>query len=87
IRMKNKLLTLAVLSFTGYLVQAQVGINTAPPQATLDVTGFPTVTGKLDGIIAPRLSISQLVAKTYTSAQTGAMVYVTIIDATPTGQT
>ncbi|MFP3597788.1 hypothetical protein [Chryseobacterium sp. SIMBA_029] len=85
--MKNKLLTLAVLSFTGYLVQAQVGINTALPQATLDVTGFPTVTGKLDGIIAPRLSISQLVAKTYTSAQTGAMVYVTIIDATPTGQT
>lgn len=86
IRMKNKLLTLAVLSFTGYLAQAQVGINTSIAQATLDVVGFPTVTNKLDGIIAPRLSLSQLIAKTYASAQTGAMVYVTNINVTPTGQ-
>jgi len=85
--MKNKLLTLAVLSFTGYLVQAQVGINTGSPQATLDVVGFPSDKNKLDGIIAPRLSGDQLRAKTYTSAQNGAVVYVTAADSAPAGQT
>ncbi|KFF08676.1 hypothetical protein [Chryseobacterium luteum] len=83
--MKKKLLTLAVLSFTGYLINAQVGINTGVPQATLDVVGFPGT--KPDGIIAPRLSLTQLTAKTYASAQTGAIVYVTTIDATPSGST
>jgi len=85
--MKNKLLTLAVLSFTGCLINAQVGINTGAPQATLDVVGFPTNTNKPDGIIAPRLSLSQLAAKTYAAAQTGALVYVTSINATPAGST
>jgi len=85
--MKNKLLTLAVLSFTGYLTNAQVGINTGLPQATLDVVGFPTNASKPDGIIAPRLSLSQLAAKTYAAAQTGALVYVTSVNATPVGPT
>ena len=85
--MKNKLLTLAILSFTGYLINAQVGINTGLPQATLDVVGFPTNINKPDGIIAPRLSLSQLAAKTYAAAQTGALVYVTSINATPAGST
>jgi len=85
--MKNKLLTLAVLSFTGCLINAQVGINTNLAQATLDVAGFPTNTSKPDGIIAPRLSLSQLAAKTYAAAQTGALVYVTSVNATPVGPT
>lgn len=85
--MKNKLLSFAILSFTGYLVQAQVGINTNLPQATLDVVGVPADKNKLDGIIAPRLNGDQLRAKTYTSAQTGTIVYVTAADSAPTGQT
>lgn len=85
--MKSKLLTIAALSFTGYLMNAQVGFNTTQPQATMDVVGFPTVTSKPDGIIAPRLSLSQLAAKTYGTAQTGALVYVTSINATPAGVT
>ncbi|WP_139422137.1 hypothetical protein [Chryseobacterium mulctrae] len=35
--MKNKLLTLTVLSFTGYFAHAQVSINTTSPTAMLDV--------------------------------------------------
>ncbi|PQA92414.1 hypothetical protein B0A69_15370 [Chryseobacterium shigense] len=80
--MKNKLFTIAAMSLY-FGVSAQVGINTNQPQATLDVVGFPLNTGKLDGIIAPRLVVSQLGAKTYTTAQTGALVYVTVIDTVP----
>lgn len=65
----------------------QVGINTPNPQATLDVTGNPTITTSLDGIIAPRLTGDQLRAKTYTTAQTGAIIYATAPDSAPAGQT
>ncbi|REC46956.1 hypothetical protein [Chryseobacterium pennipullorum] len=84
--MKNKLFTLALLSVSS-LAFAQVGINTETPQATLDVAGFPASTSKLDGIIAPRLKGAELKAKNYTTAQTGAIVYVTVAEAAPTGQT
>jgi hypothetical protein len=66
---------------------SQVGINTATPQASLDVTGKPTSTNVLDGIIAPRITGAQLRAKTYTASQAGAMVYVTAADTAPAGQT
>lgn len=56
---------------------AQIGINTTSPSSTLDVVGEPTETTSLDGIIAPRLTGNQLNAKTYTPAQTGALIYVT----------
>ncbi|WP_126651102.1 beta strand repeat-containing protein [Chryseobacterium aureum] len=83
--MKKKLLPLAVL--LSIAIEAQVGINTTTPQATLDVTGTPGVTTSLDGIIAPRLTGDELRAKTYTGAQTGALVYVTNADSAPQGQT
>ncbi|RTZ49955.1 hypothetical protein EJ377_07460 [Chryseobacterium arthrosphaerae] len=84
--MKNKLFTLALLS-AGLPILAQVGINTGSPQATLDVTGTPETASKLDGIIAPRLTGAQLKAKSYTSAQTGALVFVTAAETAPSGQT
>lgn len=84
--MKNKLLTITLLSF-GLTTFAQVGINTSQAQATLDVVGSPSNTSKLDGVIAPRLTGVQLKAKNYTTAQTGAIVYVTAVEASPTGQT
>jgi len=64
-----------------------VGIATANPAATLDVVGSPTVASSLDGVIPPRVTGNQLRAKTYTASQTGAMVYVTAADSSPTGQT
>lgn len=84
--MKNKLLTIALLSFS-LTTFAQVGINTSQAQATLDVVGSPSNTSKLDGVIAPRLTGVQLKAKNYTAAQTGAIVYVTAAETAPTGQT
>ncbi|MCW3160209.1 hypothetical protein [Chryseobacterium oryctis] len=85
--MKNRLWTFAILLLGGSLAIAQVGINTPQPQATFDVVGAPDVTGKLDGIIAPRITGDKLRAKTYTAAQTGALVYVTAADTTPASQT
>ncbi|MDQ1855693.1 hypothetical protein [Chryseobacterium sp. WLY505] len=84
--MKNKLLTVTLLSFS-LTVIAQVGININQPQATFDIVGSPANTTKLDGLIAPRLTGMQLKAKNYTAAQTGAIVYVTAAETTPTGQT
>ncbi|KAB1230109.1 hypothetical protein [Chryseobacterium viscerum] len=84
--MKNKLLTLALLT-SGLPMIAQVGINTPQPQATFDIVGSPSNTSKFDGVIAPRLTGIELKAKNYTTAQTGAIVYVTVAEAAPTGQT
>ncbi len=66
---------------------SQVGIDTDTPQATLDVVGKPADASILDGIIAPRIEGAQLRAKTYTLSQTGALVYVTLADTAPAGQT
>jgi hypothetical protein len=86
LKMKNRLFTIAAMSLC-LGMNAQVGINTNQGQATLDVVGFPSTTSKLDGIIAPRLTGNQLRAKNYTSAQTGAIVYVTAADSAPNLQT
>ncbi|MEN4758959.1 tail fiber domain-containing protein [Chryseobacterium sp. C39-AII1] len=78
---------IAVFAFSG--LYAQVGINTANPQSTLDVVGNVASTSSKDGVTAPRLTRQQLAAKaagTYAAAQLGTLVYVT--DATtPTGTT
>ncbi|WP_326982019.1 hypothetical protein VUJ46_17675 [Chryseobacterium sp. MYb264] len=66
----------------------QVGINIPSPSATLDVQAKNAANAQsLEGVIAPRLLGSQLSAKTYTAAQTGAIVYITDATATLTGQT
>ncbi|PKG43977.1 hypothetical protein [Psychroflexus sp. MES1-P1E] len=83
----KKLLLSFVLIAANFILSAQVGVNTTEPKATLDVVGDPATSTVLDGILAPRLTESQLRAKTYTIAQDGVLVYVTA-DATPVaGQT
>jgi hypothetical protein len=67
--------------------QAQVGINSQTPNATLEVVGKAAITTIPDGIIAPRISKQQLAAKTagtYNTPQTAAVVFVNDIT-TPTG--
>jgi len=64
----------------------KVGIGTNTPQATLDIKAGSN--GSVaEGLIAPRLTGTQLQGFTYTSSQTGAIVYVTAAPATPAGQT
>lgn len=72
--MKNLFFFCLVIS---NLVNAQVGINTPSPAATLDITGKPTSPTSLDGVLPPRLTGDQLNDKTYTVSQNGAVVYVT----------
>lgn len=64
-----------------YLSFAQVGIGTSSPSATLHIVGDATNTTKTDGLIAPKITKAQLIAKSslYGSAQAGTMVYVTDI--------
>lgn len=79
------LLLMPVLAFsqlgTGY-----IGLNTSTPNATLDIKGVPNDITKFDGVIAPRITGQQLVAKNYGVLQTGAIVYVTAIPTTLAGQ-
>lgn len=84
--MKKHNILIASLFFSSFAF-AQVGINTETPQATLDVVGKPTDVTKLDGVIPPRITGDQLRAKTYTATQTGALVYVSLADTAPAGQT
>lgn len=84
----NQFYPLIALCAATASIQAQVGINTTNPQATLDVAGS-TNTSMRDGILPPRVSKQQLASKDvgiYGSAQTGTIVYVTDA-ATPTGTT
>ncbi|MGV0757254.1 hypothetical protein [Empedobacter brevis] len=84
--MKKNLFCLLLLSISS-LSLAQVGINTEDPKATLDVVASENDPSKMDGIIAPRITGEKLRAKIYTNQQTGALVYVTLADPTPSGQT
>ena len=74
--MKKNFLILS-LSLASLQTFSQVGINTTEPKATLDVVGKPLETNVLDGLIVPRITASQLKSKSYTSAQKGAVIYVT----------
>lgn len=87
--MKKFLLVFSVAAAIGINAQTdgKVGINTTLPQVTLDVAGKPDVTTSLDGLRAPQITGAQLRAKTYTDAQTGALVYVSEADTAPAGQT
>lgn len=76
--MTKKLLLAATIAVSS-IAYAQVGINTATPKATLDVTSAPSDPTKIDGFIAPRLTGAELKAKdaNYDVPQTGTIIYVT----------
>jgi len=83
----NKLI-LPFLLLSATMSFAQVGLNTDDPKATLQVIGKPNVVSAPDGVIAPKITRAELIAKTaYTSAQTGAIVYVTDLSGTTNSAT
>ncbi len=58
---------------------AQVGIGTNDPKATLQITGKPAQTDVIDGMIPPKITREQLIAKSglYGNNQIGAIIFVT----------
>lgn len=72
--MKNWIYVL--LCFLTVSTQAQVGINTQTPEATLEVVGKADDVNHFDGIIPPRITGNQLAAKIYTTSKKGAIVFV-----------
>ncbi|KMQ61507.1 hypothetical protein ACM46_15955 [Chryseobacterium angstadtii] len=85
----NKILCSVSVLFLFTFNSAQVGINTISPKSTLHIIGQASDINTLDGIIPPSVTGDQLKAKTYTSSQDGAVLYVTLAAASAnrTGQT
>ena len=80
----KKVLLCAAFIAASFTSTAQVGVGTELPKATLDVVGNATLVTAIDGLIAPRLTADQLIAKTaYTPNQTGAIVYVSAAPTVP----
>ena len=67
------------LAIMQLLVFSQVGIGTNDPKASLHVLGKPTQTDAIDGLIPPKITRAQLIAKSglYGTNQAGAILYVT----------
>ena len=86
--MKRFFLLILGFSSIGFL-HAQIGVNSNEPKVTLDVHAKATDNTTAEGITAPRLTRAQLASKDakYTTAQTGAIVYVTDIAGTATAKT
>jgi hypothetical protein len=82
------LFNLLCFSLFSFPVFAQIGIGNKDPKATLDISGNPSATGTPDGIIAPRINRADLIAKSaYTTAQKGAIVYITDLSGTNNAST
>lgn len=79
--MKHKITLFTLLGTTLGFSQdysGRVGVNTETPNATLEVKGSPNDTEVIDGFIPPKITFSQITAKTnYNHHQTGALIYIT----------
>lgn len=78
---------LGILLINSTSIWAQSGVNTLTPNSTLDVTAINN-TSHIAGIIAPRLTLTELTSKgntLYGAAQTGTIIYIS--NASGTGNT
>jgi len=91
---KNKILKAALLLAAAFLalspLKAQVTVGALrTPNSTLDVATQPSTSTTPDGMMAPRVALSLLNARSalYTANQKGALVYVTLVDVATIPQT
>lgn len=85
--MKINIKSLLIALLISQWAFSQLGINTTTPKATLDVVGQPDVSSALDGVTLPTITGDQLNAKTYTTDQKGAMLYVSSVPTNTNTQT
>ena len=78
---KKKLFYLCLFSIISNTSYSQVGINTETPKATLDIVASLSDESIPPGIIAPRISRSQLtgISSNYSQDQLGSIIYITDI--------
>ncbi len=76
--MKKQIILLAALLMTGAALNAQVGVGTDDPKATLEIVG-ETTANVPDGVLVPRFTVAELSVKdaAYGADQNGALVFVT----------
>jgi hypothetical protein len=59
--MKKSIITLGIIALiSGASLNAQVGINTETPKATLDVVAGKTDGSTAEGMLVPRMTLAQL---------------------------
>lgn len=75
--MKKQIILAATLLMTAVALNAQVGVGTDTPKATLEIVGETTATVP-DGVLVPRFTAAELTAKNsaYGADQNGTMVFV-----------
>lgn len=83
---KSFLLSAFLFSLAMNAQTGRVGINTENPKATLHIEASASNPNVLDGVIPPTLLGNQLKLKNYTIDQKGAIVYVTAIPNSLSGQ-
>ncbi|WP_333661444.1 hypothetical protein [Chishuiella changwenlii] len=75
--------------FLAIQLNAQVGVNTENPNATLEIASSPSNLNQVDGLIPPKLSGDELKAKDalYEEAQTGSIIFATSAVGSPSPKT
>ena len=76
-----------IMLFLGFLGSSQIGINTANPNSTFDISVKRNATGELEsnskhiGIQAPRITLAELTDTTavYGANQVGSIIYITAV--------
>ena len=82
-------ITTLMISMCSVTLNAQVGVNTEDPHATLDIVAKKTDGTTAEGFISPRLTGDQIKAAdaNYGTAQNGTLVYATVAVTTPSAKT
>ena len=76
-----KLLFSSFFLFFAFFANAQVGIGTTNPAATLDITATPSTGTTVEGILIPRIT-RQRAKDMLTSPPTSTLIYITTLDGT-----